>query len=129
MAKVNLTKNILMYALSVTSIIIALSVGYYFVIALPKFQFEKQKLESQKFEAQQATEQEKLKIEQEKAIVPTIKPKTAYDKCVEACTNRYTEAKDGCSTSQRLIYSRTYARTMCQMTEPACEAICSQTNK
>lgn len=83
-------------------------------------------LEKQKAESQQTIEQEKLKAEQ----TPTPKPKTSYDICLEGCTNRFSEPKDGaCDSTQRYIYSRTYAKFMCQMTEPACKTICSQPNK
>ena len=120
-----------------TVLILTLSLAFYFVVFLPnkekaRLELEQRKfeLEKQKIELQQTIDQENLKIEQEKAKTPTPKPKTAYDICFEECTNRFSEPKNGtCDSTQRYIYSRTYAKFMCQMTEPACKTICSQPNK
>ena len=52
------------YALSVATIIAALSIAYYFVIALPKIQSDKQALDIQKF-AFQKTEKEREEAKEE----------------------------------------------------------------
>lgn len=111
------------------ALIIALSLAFYFVIFLPNKEKVGQELKQQELELEKQKFESQETIELKKLETPTPKPKTSYDKCVEACTKRYTEGKDGCNPSQRRIYSLAYARFMCQMTKPACETECSQPNK
>ena len=103
------------------ALIFALSLAFYFVIFLPNKEKINQELKRQELEL----EKQKVELERIKVETPTPKPKTSYDICVKECTNRYSDPKDGvCDSTQRYIYSRTYARFMCQMTEPACRITC-----
>ncbi|OGM77861.1 hypothetical protein A2375_02055 [Candidatus Woesebacteria bacterium RIFOXYB1_FULL_31_120] len=55
--------NLITYIVAISFLLVALSLGYYFVFALPKIQSDKQLLEQQKFELELEQNQKQSELE------------------------------------------------------------------
>lgn len=93
MKKIDLnTKNIILIGVSALMLLIALSVTYYFVIALPAQADAQFQLEKQKFDAEQKEKEDKRKAEEaEKAEEEAAKlaKESEYTECITEAENAF----------------------------------------
>ena len=109
---------------SISALIIALSIAYYFVLYLPSKEKAAQELQQQELEFERQKLETQQSIELEKA-------KTPYDKCYTECNNLRSEpVNDKCDSSySKKVWSASLNKYVCKTNEGACMVMCSQLNK